>query len=162
MPERRGRQRGFSLVELLITLAVVGILAAIAIPIYRVALLRSHSRAAVADARTLHTGFKRFYVDHNGYPNASSAPSFDLTTFDPLSNSGYYDGGLVQRLEGDTADAYDSPNDMGANQEFWLEMSLDIDPTIRVLVADSNDAPLASGQWMDGVYLYQEGVLQKM
>jgi hypothetical protein len=59
-------------------------------------------------------------------------------------------------------DGYDSPDDGGPNQEFWLEMTLQLDPGIRMVVANSNDAPLSGGDWLDGIYLYRDGVLSKL
>ena len=41
-------------------------------------------------------------------------------------------------------------------------MTMDFDPTVRFLVADSNDAPLSGGTDMDGVYLYKNGVLRSL
>ena len=44
-------------------------------------------------------------------------------------------------------------------QEFWVQMSLKIDPAYQVVLAVSDDAPLASGQWLQGVYTFHNGVL---
>ena len=38
-------------------------------------------------------------------------------------------------------------------------MTLDQDHDIRFLVADSDDAPLSGGEYMDGIYLFHNGVL---
>jgi hypothetical protein len=93
------------------------------------------------------------------YPYASNDPTFQLTTFEPLVSLGYYRGRLTEKLQNGKADAYDSPDDQGTNREFWLEFSLEKDPTVRFLIADSDDAPLAGGAYVDGVYLYRNGVL---
>ncbi len=152
-------QRGFTLIELLIVVVIIGILAAIAIPQLQAAMLRSHVASAAAEAKTLYTGFKQHFVDRNMYPYATSAPNFQLDTFEPLVSMGYYRGGLPSRLSGGQADDYDSPDDQGTNQEFWLEMTLKYDPTVRILVVDSDDAPLTGGAYFDGVYVYKDGVL---
>ena len=93
------------------------------------------------------------------YPNVSSAPAFELDTFEPLVGQGYYNAHVLSRLQNQQADAYDSPDDLGTNQEFWLEFTLEYDPTIRFLVADSDDAPLWGGDFADEIYLYRNGVL---
>jgi hypothetical protein len=38
-------------------------------------------------------------------------------------------------------------------------MTLDFDPTVRFLVADSDNAPLGGGNYMDGVFMYRDGTL---
>ena len=57
-------------------------------------------------------------------------------------------------------DVYQSPDDQGLNQEFWLEMTLERDPSIRLLVTHSDDAPLSGGVWLDGVFVYRNGKLE--
>jgi prepilin-type N-terminal cleavage/methylation domain-containing protein len=152
-------QKGFTLIELLIVVAIIGILSAIAVPLYRQAVLRGHVSALATDARAVYTAFKQHHIDHSMYPYASASPKFELDTFEPLGSMGYYDGGVASKLLNDRADAYDSPDDQGDNREFWLEMTLEFDPSVRFLICDSDDAPLSGGVYLDGVFLYRDGVL---
>jgi prepilin-type N-terminal cleavage/methylation domain-containing protein len=153
------KQRGYSLIELLVVCATLGVIMAITIPLLRSAILRAHVGAMAADSKTIHLAFKRYFIDHGEYPNAGSSPAFELNTFEPLIAEKYYDGHVLGKLLGSTADAYDSPDDRGVNQEFWLEMTLQVDPSVRFLVVDSDDAPLSPGVFLDGIYMYRDGVL---
>jgi prepilin-type N-terminal cleavage/methylation domain-containing protein len=152
-------QRGFTLIELLIVVAIIGILMGIAVPMLHRAVIRAEISAIGAEAKTLYTAFSQHFIDQDNYPNASNAPAFKLDTFEPLVTFGYYNGKLMSKLQSRQADAYDSPDDQSSNHEFWLEMTLRRDPSIRFLVADSDNAPLSGGKYMNGIFLYQNGVL---
>ena len=70
-----------------------------------------------------------------------------------------YQGSINARLLNGQADAYDSPNDRGPNQEWWVQMTLLIDPSFQVVMAVSDDVPLLPGVWMQGVYTFENGAL---
>ena len=151
--DRKIRQVGYSLIELMVVLVVAGVIMAIAIPMMREALVRAMIGAATAEARTIYAAMKRYHIDHSGYPNVTG---FSLTTMEPLVSLGYYDGRLIPRVLGGTLDGYDSPSNRG---EYWLEFTLRKEPTVRFMVGDSDDAPLAGGTFYDGIVLYRDGAL---
>lgn len=62
------RRRAFTLIELLIVVAIVAILAAVAVPNFLEAQIRSKSSAVKNDQRTVSTALEAYYVDHNIYP----------------------------------------------------------------------------------------------
>ena len=156
------KSRGFSLLEVLIVVAIIAVIMGIMVPLMQAAMLRAHVGAMASDSRIIHSAFKRYFIDFDMYPNSSAAPVFELNTFEPLVAEGYYDGRILGKLEGGTVDGYDSPDDEGINQEFWLEYSMDFEPTVRFLVVDSDNAPLSGGDYMDGIYLYRNGVLHTL
>lgn len=62
------KNKGFTLIELLIVVAIIGILAAIAIPNFLNAQIRAKVARVKADQRTLATGLETYLVDYNSYP----------------------------------------------------------------------------------------------
>lgn len=62
------RNGAFTLIELLIVVAIIAILAAIAVPNFLEAQTRSKVSRAKADMRTAATAIEMYYVDNNRYP----------------------------------------------------------------------------------------------
>src|SRR5690606_7466083 len=58
----------FTLIELLIVVAIIAILAAIAVPNFLEAQMRAKVTRVKADKRTIATALESYYVDNNAYP----------------------------------------------------------------------------------------------
>lgn len=60
--------RAFTLIELLISVAIIGILAAIAVPNMQNSITKAKMAKAVADMNAICTAIESYRVDHNMYP----------------------------------------------------------------------------------------------
>ncbi|RKZ35398.1 MAG: general secretion pathway protein GspH [Gammaproteobacteria bacterium] len=65
------RLAGFTLIELMIVVAIIGILAAIAVPAYQNYITESRRSVATADLSELGTRLERFFSDNNTYAGAT-------------------------------------------------------------------------------------------
>lgn len=68
------RTRGFTLIELMITVAIVAILAAIAMPAYRDYVLRGQITQATNALSTLRANMERQFQDNRQYTTPATAP----------------------------------------------------------------------------------------
>ena len=74
------KQKGYSLIELLIVVAIIGILAAMIIPNLLDAVDRSKQRASVADLRNWGTAVMAYNAEKGVFPNT---PTTDITEVHP-------------------------------------------------------------------------------
>lgn len=139
---RRGRgHHGFTLIELLVVVAVIGILAALAVPNLLNAMHRAKQKRTMADLRSVAQSVEQYAIDHAGHPIAADivtlaevltpiyareVPRLDGwnrllavdSTFEAYTlGSGGKDGGPLNFVGGPTSDLDDAI--IYINGQFW-------------------------------------------
>lgn len=80
MQVRQKNSQGFSLVELLVTVALIGILSAIALPAYNDYVVKGKLAEAYSNLTTLQTKMEQYYQDNRKYGNSAATLAACPTT----------------------------------------------------------------------------------
>jgi general secretion pathway protein G len=75
----RNNKKGFTLIELLIVVAIIGIIAAIAIPNLLNAIDRGKQKRSMADIRSIGTAVESYAIDNNFYPGVTDIATLGAT-----------------------------------------------------------------------------------
>lgn len=83
IPSRK--RKAFTLIELLIVVAIIGILAAIAVPNFLNAQVRAGVARVKADFRSINTAMQSYLMDNNAYPPDDAGPNEEDRSYKRLT-----------------------------------------------------------------------------
>jgi len=158
-------QGGFSLIELMLVVAIIGLLSSIAVPMYMRSIRKAKRTALMAEASQVHAALKAFYIDNNKYPAAGWGPDkLNTSTLAPLTTHGYLSPRIAEsflsKLNGEKVAWYLAFWIDGQDREIWMLLQPEYDPNAWVYIFDSQ--LLWGAQWHDGVYMWDNGQYRKI
>jgi prepilin-type N-terminal cleavage/methylation domain-containing protein len=132
MNSHKRSERGFSLIELLIVVVIIGIIAAIAIPYFERAKQPANAASALSSLRLIHSGEVSYRTLYGRYA--------DIPT---LASAGNLDDGHLR---------------LGVKSNYVFAITLDADPTLNY---EGTATPLYEPTISDHYYINGTGVIHK-
>jgi len=133
-------RRGFTLIELMIVVAIIGILAAIAIPKFAELIRKSNEGASKGNLGSIRSALSIYYGDMEGvYPYTSDALTISgkyLSTVPKAKTPNYHADSSVPVLQTTTND--------GAG---WSYNSTSTDPNFGVILVNCSHTDSKGTQW---------------
>jgi general secretion pathway protein G len=99
MKSRRQAQEGFTLIEIMVVIAIIGLLATLVVQSLRGATDKAKRTKAMADIAELKTALDRYYIDNGSYP--TSDQGLNALVNPPSSGNipaNYEEGGYIRRI----------------------------------------------------------------
>jgi len=142
MKQRDERDAGFTLIELLVVVIIIGILAAIAIPVFLNQRNAARAAAVESDVRNTAIQIETYYTQNQAYPTDQTELDAALTDpavlsdgvgllYVPISTTGYYLAGCNDQAGDDAAQFADTYAEYNSTTGGMVDPA-DIDGTVAV------------------------------
>ncbi|MEQ6289699.1 pilin [Vogesella sp. GCM10023246] len=129
-------QSGFTLIELMVVVAIIGILAALALPAYMDYTRRAHLAEAFTLAGSAKTAVEEYHAANNSWPSSNSSAGLA----DPVVNWGEAVTELRVVTSGTVAIIRMKLNEkVASGAHVWLQPAADVSGSYRWLCGGDND-----------------------
>src|SRR5215467_1052819 len=99
MMSRRQQQAGFTLIEIMVVILILGLLATLVVQSLRGATDKAKRTKAMADIAELKTALDRYYIDNGSYPSGDQGLQALVTP--PAQGGGDPGDGYIRRVPND-------------------------------------------------------------
>jgi type IV pilus assembly protein PilA len=143
-------QKGFTLIELMIVIAIIGILAAIAIPAYQNYTIRSQVTEGLSLADGWKTSISEYYAQNGsfpaGYSSAATVPAGDIAVSG--ASTGKYVSAITVQTGGNIIVTYSGPqvNAKLSGMKLGLYPGLDANQDVVWVCGTATSPPLLQTQ----------------
>jgi type IV pilus assembly protein PilA len=144
MLSRMKNRKGFTLIELMVVVAIIGILAAIAIPMYRTQQIKSKMTEGTRASSTVASAIGDYYQDESAWPGACA----DVTAIDNTLGVGVSTSRYISAMDWSTTVA-------GAIAVTYQNIDADVDGNSLILTPTTNANGSVDWTW-SGVGMAQK------
>ena len=105
--EQRHNRKGFTLLEILIVIVILGVVAGLAVPVFTSNIEKAKAQEAMASLAAIRSGLTTYYaMNSSAYTSASLTPGNGFIGFDPTSAAAGQTLNFTYALSGVTASVY--------------------------------------------------------